>query len=68
LCRCSLALAVDLPRTIPEQIQKINHPRKINSSAINLRALIEKYNAKTYCITLDKPIAWSNIPSMRCTL
>jgi hypothetical protein len=29
---------------------------------------IDKYNVIMQYVTLDKPIAWSNIPSMRCTL
>jgi hypothetical protein len=35
-----------LPATIPEQIQKINHPREINSSAINPSISIAKYNQR----------------------
>jgi hypothetical protein len=35
-----------LPATIPEQIQKINHPREINSTAINPSISIAKYNQR----------------------
>jgi hypothetical protein len=35
-----------LPATIPEQIQKINHPREIDSTAINSSISIAKYNQR----------------------
>jgi len=43
VCRCSLALAGLSAATIPEQIQKINHPREIDSNAIDTANPIEKY-------------------------